>query len=197
MRFVGARGRDQSGRARVIVVIVVTVLVAVVVLLVARVGSGGSEASPVANETSPSAAESASDSAVTEDHTPPVVRSLTQLEQLIDEGLTEAMALEEPGPEASADSLRSVEQEWYDWVAQFEDRLDQIEAGMPEPPDDGAQRELKLGYHRMVEAIGQLRRLVPTGSSNEVPRRLFRQSVFGIARNHLESAREYFHRIGL
>jgi hypothetical protein len=193
----GARGRDRSGRGRVIVLIVVAVLVAGVALILARVGSRGSEASPVANDAAPRAAKSGGDSATAADHTPPVVRSLRQLEQLIDDGKPEAMAIEEPGPDASADQMRSVEQEWYTWVAQFEDRLDQIAAEMPEPPPDGAERELKLGYHRMLEAIEQLRRLVPAGSSTEVPRHVFRESVFGIAGNHLESAREYFYRIGL
>jgi hypothetical protein len=193
----GAKGHDQSGRVRVIVLIIVAVLVAGVAAILTRLGGEEGDTSITADEAGRSAVESGNESATAGENAPPVINVLIQLEQLVEEERAKALAIDELGSEASAGQMREVTREWHSWAAQFADRLDQVAAEMPDPPGEDSEQELKLGYHRMVETIEQLRRLLPTGSAAEVPRKIIRQSIFGIAANHLESAREYFYRIGL
>jgi hypothetical protein len=193
--FSAASGR--SGRAPAVVLIVVLAIVAGVAVMVSRVGRGGVDETPVVAETSQPEIDSAGAARPAPEDSPPVVRALTQLEQLIEEGKTEALAIGELGPDATASEMRNVEQEWHAWRQEFGERLDQVSAQLPEPPGEEAERELKLGYGRIVSALDQLRRLTTPESNQGVPRKLVRESVFGIAENHVESARTYFYRIGL
>ncbi len=193
MLSVGARRYDRSGRVRVIVLIAVVVLVAGIAVVFSRL-AGGRGGTVVDEASEPVVGEP--DSLAT-GNTPPVVRALNELEYLVDSAIVEAMALEEPETGATANQMRRVEQEWHAWATGFGERLEEAAAKLPVPPGDESERELRLGYNRMVSAIEQLRRLVPTGSTVEVPRLVIRQSILGTAKNHLESARTYFYRIGL
>lgn len=98
MLSAGAKGHDQSGRVRVIVLIIVAVLVAGIAAILTRLGGEEGDASLTADEAGQSAVESGNESGTAAENAPPVITVLSQLEQLVEEERAEALATTSSGP---------------------------------------------------------------------------------------------------
>jgi len=188
----GTARNSRAGKAPLGVLVLVAVVVILVVVTLVRTGSSGEDATEAVV-----AADAGGETPIPSVERPLLLVVTDRLAELIDTARVEASQIPELEPEMDAAAVSRAQEQWRAWVQVFSQRLDTITELLPEPPAENADRNARLGYSRINQALDELRILIRSGTAGEVPPLHQRNRQLGVAENHVAVAKQYFERAGL
>ena len=192
MSHEGTARNSRAAKAPLGVLVLVAVVAILVVVALVRTGNGGEDATEAAVAT-----DAGGETAMPSVERPLLLVVTDRLAELIDTARVEASQIPELEPEMNAAAVTRAREQWRDWVQVLSQRLDTITEMLPEPPAENVDRNARLGYRRITQALDELRILIRSGTAGEVPPLHERNRQLGVAENHVAVAKQYFERAGL